>query len=210
MLPVPDALEEFLTAEVVAGEVLVLAQLLLHFDLRGNARMVGAGHPQRAEALHPLVADEDVLERLVECVSHMELARDVRRGNDDRERRLAVVHIGGEIALVAPILIDSVFKFARGIGLCEFAFHIFLLKRLFCKIKSALTEIRARKRGTTWIYHSCPITGANAGLYLLPFCPGLGGDLLRRRTYAPFTDRRALCMAHARVLLPVVAALEKV
>ena len=133
MLPVPDALEEFLAAEVVAGEVLVFAQLLLHLDLRGNARMVGAGHPQRTEALHPLVADEDVLERLVERVPHVELPCDIRGRDDDRERRLAVVHIGGEIALVAPILIDSVFKFVRRIGFCEFAFHIFLLNGYFAK-----------------------------------------------------------------------------
>ena len=139
MLPVPDALEKLLAPEIIAGEVLILAQLLLDLDLRGNAGMVGAGDPQRAEALHPLVADENVLERLVQRVPHVELPRDVRGRNDDRERRLAVVHIGGKIALVAPILIDSVLKFARGIGLCEFAFHIFLLKRLFCKIKSALT-----------------------------------------------------------------------
>ena len=61
VFPVPDALEELLAAQVVAGQALLGAQLFLHADLGGDAGMVGAGQPQGAVALHALEADQDIL-----------------------------------------------------------------------------------------------------------------------------------------------------
>jgi hypothetical protein len=53
LLPAPDPLHEPVAAEVVAGEFLLLEQPPLHHRLCGDARMVGAGHPERETALHP-------------------------------------------------------------------------------------------------------------------------------------------------------------
>ena len=44
-LPVPHPLQELLPAQVVAGQALLGAQLLLHLDLGGDSGVVGTGHP---------------------------------------------------------------------------------------------------------------------------------------------------------------------
>ena len=49
LLPVPDLVDELLAAEVVAAEARVL-ELALDDDLRGDAGVVGARHPQRVVA----------------------------------------------------------------------------------------------------------------------------------------------------------------
>ena len=51
--------------------------------------MVVARLPERVEAAHPVPADEHVLDRPVEGVPHVELARDVRRRDADDERVVA-------------------------------------------------------------------------------------------------------------------------
>ena len=43
-----------------------------HLRLRCNRRMVGSRHPESVLALHPRAADKDVLDCIVEHVSHME------------------------------------------------------------------------------------------------------------------------------------------
>lgn len=84
-LPLPHARHEVLAAQVVAADLLLL-QLALHHDLGGDARVVGARHPQRVGALHAVVAREAVHDRLVERMAHVQRARDVGRRQLDRER----------------------------------------------------------------------------------------------------------------------------
>ncbi len=55
-------------------------ELLLDLDLGGDSRVVGAGKPQRVEAVHALVADQDVLQRVVQGVAPVQRAGDVGRG----------------------------------------------------------------------------------------------------------------------------------
>ncbi len=81
-LPLPDPLDELLAAEVVPVCAL-LGQLALDHVLGGDAGVVGAGHPERVVALHALPADEDVLERVVQRVAHVQDAGDVGRRDDD-------------------------------------------------------------------------------------------------------------------------------
>ena len=68
--------------------------------LRGDAGVIGAGHPQGVVALHPLQADEDVLQRVVQRVAQVQRAGDVRRRNDDREG-LAASWIGLAVKVAA-------------------------------------------------------------------------------------------------------------
>ena len=56
-LPRPDALQELLTAQIMAGQTFCVAQILFHLDLGGNAGVVTAGQPQCLIALHPFVPD---------------------------------------------------------------------------------------------------------------------------------------------------------
>jgi hypothetical protein len=117
MLPIPDALKECVATEVVTGKSLVDSELLLNLYLSSNTRVVSTRDPKGVEALHSLVADENVLKSFVKGVTHMELTRNVWRGNNDGEGRRGVVYVGGKIALVAPILIYSVLEVLRGIYL---------------------------------------------------------------------------------------------
>src|SRR2546427_279313 len=72
VLPLPDLAHEVLArlgrrrAHVVAAGDALLLQLALHHDLGGDARVVGAGHPDRVVALHAVVAREAVHDGLVE------------------------------------------------------------------------------------------------------------------------------------------------
>ena len=90
-------LDEFVAADVGAL-VLLLVELALDHHLGGDPGMVGADHPQRILALHPRVADQDVLQRVVERMADVEAAGDVGRRHDDRER-LGVGALGAEQAL---------------------------------------------------------------------------------------------------------------
>jgi hypothetical protein len=104
-LPLPDALHELLPAQVVAGFALA-DQLPLHHVLGGDAGVVHARQPQRLVALHAAAAGEHVHDRVVECVSHMETAGDVRRGQHDAELRLVAGRVRSEEAGVHPSLVQ--------------------------------------------------------------------------------------------------------
>jgi len=60
--------------------------LLLDDDLRRNAGVIGADLPQRVVAAHPVVADHEVHQRLLERMPHVQRAGDVRRWQLDAER----------------------------------------------------------------------------------------------------------------------------
>jgi len=53
----------------------------------GDASVVGAGEPEDFLAVHARLAAEDVLDGIVEDVPHVKHAGDVRRRDDDGERR---------------------------------------------------------------------------------------------------------------------------
>ena len=121
VLPVPDALEELLAAEVVAGQALLLAEVLLYLDLGRDARVVGAGHPQRLVALHALGADQDILQRFVERMAHVELAGHVRGRDDDGIGLFVRIDLSVEKAGVVPEAVQLVLDRFRVVGLWQFA-----------------------------------------------------------------------------------------
>ena len=106
LFPRPDALEEFLAAEIVAGQALFLAQHLLDLDLRGDAGVIRAGHPQGGIALHALIAREDVLQRRVKRVAHVQLAGDIRGRHDDGKRLFVRIGFAGKVAAAHPHVIN--------------------------------------------------------------------------------------------------------
>ena len=82
ILPFPDFLEEFLTAQVVA--ILALGfELTLHQHLRGDTGVVGTRLPQGVATLHAAETDQGVHDRVVEAVTHVQAAGDVRRRDHD-------------------------------------------------------------------------------------------------------------------------------
>ena len=151
-LPGPDALEEFLAAEVVLGFLLLLLQRLFDLHLRGDAGVVGAGQPEDFLAVHARLAAEDVLDGVVEHVPHVEHAGDVRRRDDDGVRRALVAHarrVGGEATLLQPEVIPFVLDGLRFVGFGNFR----SCKETLTTDGHRLTRMRCKGR-------SAPIPGA--------------------------------------------------
>lgn len=86
--------------------------------------MIGARLPERIVPLHSFIADQNILHGIVQRMSHMQLSRDIRRRDNDGKRFLRLVHLGVEIVLVHPLLIQSVLQPLRVVGLCQFLAHV--------------------------------------------------------------------------------------
>jgi hypothetical protein len=80
-----DPIDERVAAEIIA-RLAFDGELSLDDVLRCDAGVVGAGHPERFVAGHAAPADEDVLYRAVEPVTHMQHRRNVGRRDHNRER----------------------------------------------------------------------------------------------------------------------------
>ncbi|OPY10226.1 MAG: hypothetical protein A4E67_00646 [Syntrophaceae bacterium PtaB.Bin038] len=104
LLPLPDALDELLPAQVVP-RLSLLGQLLLDHVLRRDPGVVRARHPEGVVALHAPVARHDVLQGVVQGVPHVEHPRDVG-GRDDDAEGLSVTHVlRVEIPVLEPELV---------------------------------------------------------------------------------------------------------
>ena len=104
--PFPDVLEESLATNFGALDALALEVALDH-HLRRNAGMVGADHPERVLAEHPLAASEHVLKRDVERMADVQRAGDVGRRHDDRPWSL-IAALGPEQALGLPVRVPAI------------------------------------------------------------------------------------------------------
>jgi hypothetical protein len=70
LFPFPNALDEFLAAQVTTLLAL-FDKVAFHHHLCGDAGVIGAGEPQRDESAHAMPAHNDVHLRLVEHVAHV-------------------------------------------------------------------------------------------------------------------------------------------
>ena len=122
VLPIPHTLQKFFATKIIAGQSL-LAKLLFHLDLSSNAGMVYTGQPQGAVTLHPLEADQSILQRRIHSVTHVELTGNIGRRHDDGKGFGALFLTGTEISSLFPHLIDSVFNLLGFINLRQFSCH---------------------------------------------------------------------------------------
>ena len=117
-LPLPNLLDEpFPTQRVLVD--LPLGELAGDDDLGRDTGMIGAGLPQGVAPAHPLEADQDVLQREIQRVSHMQAARHVGRRHHDRVGALAAVRIGGKAAGAFPSGIVPRFDRIGAVGLVQ-------------------------------------------------------------------------------------------
>ena len=93
LLPLPHPAHELLAPDLGARDALG-GQRLLDHRLGGDAGVIGAADPERLVAGHAPRADQQVLDRVVEGVPHVERARHVRRRDRDREGRAIALGIG--------------------------------------------------------------------------------------------------------------------
>ena len=108
--PCPSSLQKAVSTHVLLSQALFLFHLLDYLYFRRDRSVVGAGEPERAESLHSLKSDNDVLNSIVERVPDMKLSCNIRRRYDDCKRLLLGVGFCLEIPLVYPFLIKFVFK----------------------------------------------------------------------------------------------------
>ena len=118
--PRPCAFEEPVSAYVGFGESFFLLHLLDDFDLGRNGRVVGAGKPKRFITRHSFETDNNILNGLVERVSHMKLSRDVGRRHHNGERFFFVVGVSLEELTLLPEVVNPLFE----LGIVSFV-HLF-------------------------------------------------------------------------------------
>ena len=128
LLPRPDPLQKLFPPQIIARQAL-FPQGLLHLRLGGDARVIAPRHPERIVALHTAPANENILQRIVHGVSHVELPRHIGRRNDDAVRRLLRLCLRMKEPVFLPIRIPFLFKRLRIIHLRHI---LFLLRHLHC------------------------------------------------------------------------------
>ncbi len=113
-LPCPDLFDERLPPDRPPIRLLPLHHLPLDDHLGRDAGVVRARLPEHVAAEHPVVANQDVLERVVEGVAKVERSGDVRRRDDDGIRLGARcgVRAGAKDPGFLPERIDA--RFNRG------------------------------------------------------------------------------------------------
>ena len=107
--PVPGMFEELLAGQVGFIDALLL-EAFDDFGLRCDRSMVGAGHPASVLAFEACTTYKDILDGLVQHVSHVQHACYVRRRDHDRER-ITAVGFGMKQLVVLPVLIPAGFDF---------------------------------------------------------------------------------------------------
>ena len=112
-LPVPDAFDERLAADVVARLAFQFEQPFFHHRLRGDTGVVGAGHPQRIVTGHAVPARQQVLHDVVHGVPHVERARHVGERHHDDVAPVVAVGRRGEGLGLGPLPGDRTFQPGR-------------------------------------------------------------------------------------------------
>ena len=82
LLPLPDPFDKFFPPKLRPSYAR-LRQLPFDDVLRGDAGVIRARHPEHAEAVHSFVAAQDILQRIVERMAHVQRTGDIRRRNHD-------------------------------------------------------------------------------------------------------------------------------
>ena len=133
--------------------------------------MVGSRNPQRIVALHSLVTDQDILQGIVQRVSHVQLSCNIGRRHDNRERFFTPIHLCMEILFLQPLSVNTILHCFGIVGLCQlfhsvppsFFFRFFNQSK---KISALSYPERALVRGTTLLMKR------KSASYLSPFNAG--------------------------------------
>ncbi len=112
MGPVPCMLQEFLTAQILLFDTLI-GQLGHYLGLGADGRMVRTRYPASIFAHHARTTHQDILDRVVQHMSHMQHTGHIRRRNNYRIR-LPFVGLRMEQSMFHPVGIPFVLYF-RGI-----------------------------------------------------------------------------------------------
>ena len=116
LLPFPSILQELLAGDVLLGDAHAL-ELRNHLALSGYGSVVGAGDPAGVPAVHACLADQHVVQSIVQHMSHVQDARHIRRRDHDGIG-FPSVWFGVEELVFKPIGIPLVLHFG-GVVFCR-------------------------------------------------------------------------------------------
>ena len=85
--------------------------------------MVRSRDPKCIVPLHSLIADQNVLQCVVERMSHMQLSCNIRRWHHRCKRFLAAVYLRVKIFIFTPFLIQFFFNLFWIVSFCQFFIH---------------------------------------------------------------------------------------
>ena len=106
VLPVPDLFKELFPPQIVPG-LSLFTKLLFHLDLSRNTGVVNTGNPECIISLHPLEADQCILQSGIHGMSHVKLPRNIWWRHYDCKGLLVRIALGVEIAVLFPHVIDA-------------------------------------------------------------------------------------------------------
>ena len=142
LLPLPDALQEGLTAQIVPRLTLFVAQLALDHVLRGNARVVDARQPERLVALHAPDTRQRILNRILQRMAHVKPPGYVGRRHHDHERRPVGSDLRPEKVVRLPVGIPAGLDLLRIVDLSH---PLGLQQRLSCHNLGRFRRISAQR-----------------------------------------------------------------
>ena len=105
--PVPSVLEELIASKVCLLDTL-LGEAVNHLSLGSDTGVVGTRYPASVLALHACTANENILDSIVEHVSHVEHTRYVW-WRDNHRIRFTTIWLRAEKLVVEPVLIPFTF-----------------------------------------------------------------------------------------------------
>ena len=111
---------EFLLLVLLQRGLAFLLEAFVDDSLGRDARVVGAGHPERVEAAHAVDAREHILQRVVQRVAQVQRSGDVRRGDHDRVRLAVCIRRSGVGLGLEVLLEDGRLDLGRVVGRRQF------------------------------------------------------------------------------------------
>ena len=108
-LPFPYAFQKFFTSQIVLCEAF-FGNLFFHLDLRGDTGMVLSRKPEDIIPLHPFIADQDILQCIVQRMPHMKLPRYIGRRQHNAVRLFPLLRFIMKYTVFLPKVIPFLFN----------------------------------------------------------------------------------------------------
>ena len=145
-LPFPSPLQKGFPADLLFGDSL-FAHRLHNLGLGSDGSMVGARHPKGVIPLHPAPTDQDILQRIVQRMAHMQLPGDVGRWDHNGIRSFIRLYFRVKVVALEPKIINPVFHLFGVINLFQFFSHLvrFLSRLIFGERRSMPYQRPKRK-----------------------------------------------------------------
>ena len=129
--PLPGSLQEFFSSQLFFVNSLFL-QLIRNLHLGRNCCMVRSRDPEGIISLHSLIADQDILQCIVQRVPHMKLSGYIRRGHYGCKRFSASVYFCMKIFVLTPFVIKFWFNLFWIVGFFQILAHVFPPHNVVC------------------------------------------------------------------------------